>query len=285
MQLTEIQSAMGVTLLEKAGLNVLDTNPSWAKHLKTDHAKVLDGMPRDRLYLYEELLFASVEDTLASLYPYTKRFLEDEGWYKRVEVYRRLYPNRSYQLYRVAESFPKFLAEQSDLKKKFPFLSDLAYYEWYEIEVLNESDEPLPPNFQLGFPDSVEGMSYFAPVANSARRLHSYRYHIPELIEHLKTVEKINAAKFKLPEKPSDIIIYRDSDTLSARFFMLTPLTGKFIAKLGPPLTYYEIFKALKEEEPMLQNLSLEQILPQGLGLIQQCFQQNIILGSVPAAQ
>jgi hypothetical protein len=284
MSLTEIQSAMGAALLETVGHDVLNTPESWEKFTRSEHGKFLAGAPRERLYLYEELLFASVEDTLGSLYPYTKRFLEDEGWYPLVEQYRRSYPNRSYQLYRAAEHFPGFLSQQAHLLKKYPFLVDLAYYEWDEIEILNAPDEPRPPDFQLGFPDSVEGLSYWSPLSNPARRLRTFGYHVPELLEYLKTVETISPAKFKIAPKPSEILIYRDSEQLSARFFLLTPLTAKFIAKMVPGVTYYEIFQSLQVEEPALQAMPLEQILTQGLGLIQQCFQQNIILGSVPAA-
>lgn len=280
MQLSQIQKAMGTILLEKEGLGILNAVPQWDAFLKTEQGSVVQGISRERLQLYEELLFASVEDTLGSLYPHTKRFLEKD-WYKLIENYRRVYPNRSYQLYKVAEDFPRFVSEQKAYTRQYPYLEDIAHYEWLEMEVLNAEDEPLPDSMEAGFPQTTEGLEYWGPIANPIKRLRTFQYEVPQLLEQLKDLEEKPLKKINFKKGAVAILIYRDMETCQARFFQMAPLTAQFIQQLKPGRTYLEIFTALREENPALQALALEQILPQGLNLIHQCFEANIILGSV----
>jgi hypothetical protein len=278
-----LQQAMGQVLLHLPGHEVLGSDEAWEAYLATDAGKIFQGVPRESLYLYEELLYYSVEDTLSSLFPHAQKFLTAH-WHSWVEKFRRTYPNSSFQLYRSAEKFPLFISQQPELMERFPFLLDLATYEWLEIDVLNDPDPvSKEDSFELGFPQSPEHFEDWSPVVNTARRIQSFQYNIPAFLESLKDMEEDEILAIRgLPSSPSDILIYRDSENFQARFFQLTPLTTQLLLNLHGDLSYKDAFVALQKNTPALQKMALSALMAQGLGLLNQCFASNILLGSRP---
>jgi hypothetical protein len=288
MSLASLQMAMGEALLSSKGLGILSQEKPWQSFLKTPDGQPLSGCDRARLFLYEELLFASVEDTLSSLFPVTVHFLKPE-WHALVEKYRRQFPNSSFQLYHVARDFPEFVQGLSHYMKKYPFLWDLALYEWLEIEVLNQEDEPLPSDLQLGFPAEASMLPVFMPVLNPIRRQHTFEYPIPAILTEASRREEVGQGfdSFSIDGKPvqpaeTTMLIYRDSETFKARFFNLTPLTGAMIVVMAEHQSYEVSFQTLHTSVPALAQVPYETLAQQGIGLLNQCFQQKILLGSVP---
>ncbi len=288
MSLASLQKAMGEALLSTKGLGVLAQEKPWQSFLNTPEGQSLSGCDRARLFLYEELLFASVEDTLSSLFPVTYHFLKPE-WNSLVEKYRRQFPNRSFQLYHVAQDFPEFVQGLSGYMKKYPFLWDLALYEWLEIEVLNQEDDPLPSDLQPGFPAEPSMLSVFMPVLNPIRRQHTFQYPIPAILTEASRREEVGQGfdAFTLDGQPvqpieTTMLIYRDPETFKARFFNLTPLTGALIEVMAEHQSYEVSFKLIHTSVEALAQVPYETLAQQGIGLLNQCFQQKILLGSVP---
>jgi hypothetical protein len=244
----------------------------------------LQGIEGRRLALYEELLFNTVLETLQNIYPYTYRLLSRRGsaeaeWKVVAESYRRAYPNQSYKLMGAVSSFPEFLSEQAALMETYPFLSDLALYEWIEMEVINLPD----PAAEIDFPDAIpplEKLAEFRPVWNPARRLHRFRFHMPEVLEQMKQ-SNFEMQNQEVLLKRTDILIYRDPTTLEARFFCLNELTAELIALSEVhPVSYQELLLLIQEQSPALKVLPIEIIAMQAYGLFETCLDNGILLGS-----
>src|SRR6478609_5405453 len=136
-RLKNTQEFLSHALWVDAGLEALDSVENWEKFI---WAQEKVRAPYRKLHrpfaLYAELLQNTVYETLSGFFPYCKMLLEDD-WFSLCEAYRRQYPNRSYQLFRCAENMPAFLGEQSTWFERYPFLEDLARYEWLEVQVEN----------------------------------------------------------------------------------------------------------------------------------------------------
>jgi hypothetical protein len=229
-----------------------------------------------------------VEDTLRSFFPVTRRFFKSQ-WYDWVEQYRRQHPNPSFQLYQVASGFPAFLATQTETVAKYPFLLDLARYEWLEIEVLNAPNTERPEGFEPAVPDTVDELADWCPVPNQARRFARFDYNVPGILEALNDIDEDSdteqeALDTLAPEPtPCEILMYRDLDTHHARFFVLTPLTATLLQALTPDRTYLNTLAILQETEPSLQAVPFDTLLKQALALIQHCHTQHMFHGSAPA--
>jgi hypothetical protein len=177
-----------------------------ATHLLLPTGTTADILPltlKQPLALYQELLSGTVLETMQGIYPHTYRLLSQNGekesaWKALIEQYRRQNPNASYKLSGAAQSFPAFLATQQNQIEIFPFLSDLARYEWLELEMLQCPDEL--PSFDLlaassrtspvvALPVDETGLAQMATTHalqwTPVRTLNMFAYNIPDLIDYL----------------------------------------------------------------------------------------------------
>jgi hypothetical protein len=244
----------------------------------------LHGLEDRRLALYNELISNTLLETLQSIYPYTYHLLSDHGdseddWKTLAGQYRRAYPNQSHKLMDAVSSFPNFLSQQSDLIEQYPFLADLAEYEWLEMEVMNLSDQPVVLDLANELPP-VEEWDDYRPVWNPAGRLQHFQFNIPEMLELLKQEDSLLNVQ-DLPPAPVDILIYRDPETLDARFFCLNALTALLMQlSQEEDVSYLKALMQLQEQNPVLQSVPLEVMLQQAVGLFTNCLETGMLLGS-----
>lgn len=260
----------------------------------------LQGIAEEQITLYEELLFNTVLEALQNIYPYTYKLFSREGeadaeWRRLAETFRRAHPNSSYKLMGAVSTFPAFLEQQADWMAQYPFLADLALYEWLEMVVLNFPSS----DFSAPSPDTplelsvvpVDQWSVYAPCWNPTRQLHGFQFNIPNILEYLNTLENWvalwDANDFIDPvfsENPVDILIYRDPHTLEARFFCLNALTAALIRdSSAPDRTYEQVISALLERTPSLKTVPGDILRAQAFELFRICQENGILTGSLPA--
>jgi hypothetical protein len=94
---------------------------------------------------YRELVYNVVYDTLENAYPITFKLLQEETRNELVHVFFSNHKAQTPQVWKLPFEFYRYLIENSyDLKLNLPFLKDLLYFEWLEIELYNMEDLPLP---------------------------------------------------------------------------------------------------------------------------------------------
>jgi hypothetical protein len=290
--LLQSQQALHHALWGVKGHTALDSSTDWEGFVLQNQALLKPYQAYHRqLSLYESLLRNTVTEILNSFFPYCRHLL-GEAWPELCEAYRRRYPNRSYQLYRCAENFSEFLACQEVWMKRFPFLAELALYEWLEVVVENAPEQQFPSDTQMIVPSNPDEMALATPVWNTASDLRLWSYPIPRLIEAMEIdLETDFADKAAWPEtlaimpQTVSLYIYRDTDTHRARFFELNTLTAQFIAisQANQNADYRTLFAELKNSIPMLMDISIDVLLLQGLSLLQTCHNAKILLASHPA--
>ncbi|WP_373532322.1 putative DNA-binding domain-containing protein [Vampirovibrio sp.] len=244
---------------------------------------LLGQQDASKLALYQELMFNTVRDTLQNIYPFTYALLSQHGqdlqaWHTLVDDYRRHCPNRSYKLMGAISNFHDYLATQADLMEHYPFLADLALYEWLEMEVLNLPDVALSSGLKPEVPGLTQ-LGSFCPVWNPVKRLQGFHYNIPILLDQLQA-KRSTAPLASAPRDPVEILIYRDPETLEVRFFCLNEITASLM-RLSEAGSYHQALLALKLELPMLADIPAAVIAEQALALFQNCLQKGMLLGSV----
>lgn len=246
----------------------------------------------EKLSLYQELMHNTVRDTLESIYPYSYQLLSQNGqdaeaWIALAEVYRRAYPNGSYKLLGAVEHFPQFLSEQAEWLARYPFLSELALYEWLDMQVLN-----LPANHSssMSLPAALPDLSKFqafSPVWNQAYILHHFEFHLPGIVEALQAessdMEALNLALgSEHVAQPVDMLLYRDIQTLQVRFFCVNGMTALLIqlSNAQPEMSYVQLLEQLQDLVPPLREISYEVLLKQAGLLFKECLGMGMLLGS-----
>lgn len=282
MQLSELQSALGVLLLQPEGLGALESKDKWEAFCQNHDYLPLKSLSHERLSLYEELLFAGVESTLVSLFPFCRRLFKRQEWYDLVEYYRREYPNPSYQLYRCAEGFPAFIAKQSECLQRYPFLTELAEYEWQEVLLLNAKNPDLPANLASALPEGEAALSTLQPFWNPVSILLHFEYPIPAIITQIQSFEEAPTA-FTVTPEATDVLLYREPDTCKVRFFQFNALTAVLFQVSKQEPNYQQVFETLQKTTPSLASIPLSTVISEGLKLMSHCYHEKLLLGSVPA--
>jgi len=104
----------------------------------------LHGVNPKRAKHYRRLVFNVVLDSLSSAYPLTKQLLQNDEWQALIETFFSKHPCQNPQVWKMPYELYEFV-ERSDLliKDKYPYLSELLYFEWLEIEYFMLDDKPL----------------------------------------------------------------------------------------------------------------------------------------------
>jgi len=108
--------------------------------------EVLNEVDKRGVDLYARLLSIGHHDVIDSIYPGCSRLI-GERWDEVVDNYLEHYPPSHYNFNRTAANFSAYLKEHGErYTKKFPYLCELADYEWLELEILekNVKIEPAP---------------------------------------------------------------------------------------------------------------------------------------------
>ncbi|WP_257458195.1 HvfC/BufC N-terminal domain-containing protein [Archangium lipolyticum] len=99
--------------------------------------------PRSRVELYGRLVRHHVRSTLEKLYPLTRASVGEERWEELVRAYEARRPARPFEMNRMGEGFPAFLADEVERRGLPAFLPALARFEWTDFAVY-ASLEPVP---------------------------------------------------------------------------------------------------------------------------------------------
>lgn len=110
-------------------------------------AKVPDliGVKYENLPHYRRLVFNIASDILETAYPITFSFLPKETWEKLVFDYFAEHKCQTAQVWRMPLEFYDYCVKK-DLSSQLnlPFLNDLLYFEWLELEVHTMEDIAYP---------------------------------------------------------------------------------------------------------------------------------------------
>jgi uncharacterized protein len=99
--------------------------------------------PRSRVAIYGEAVRHHVRAMLEKLFPLTRSSLGEARWEELARAYEATRPGRTFDMNRLGEGFPGFLADEGERRELPAFLPALARFEWTDFTVFS-SMEPVP---------------------------------------------------------------------------------------------------------------------------------------------
>lgn len=123
------------------------------------------GIEDRRLRIYRELFYNNVESFIAGAFPVLRRITPDARWHALVRDFYARHRCRTPLFHRIAEEFLHYLdAERGAVADDWPFLRELAHYEWVELGLSVAEQEPTP---ELADPngDLLAGVPVVSPLA------------------------------------------------------------------------------------------------------------------------
>ena len=115
----------------------------WTNRQKRNESTA-DGEMARGVAVYSRLIEIGRVDLLASIYPLIETLLA-KNFRELALDYFEARPAPHFNLNRAAQGFADYLRQdRAELLKRYPFLAELADYEWIELEALESAGESLP---------------------------------------------------------------------------------------------------------------------------------------------
>ncbi|MGR9106691.1 MAG: HvfC family RiPP maturation protein [Gammaproteobacteria bacterium] len=184
-----------------------------------EHKPVPRGIEKRRMDLYRELMFNNVEGFLSNAFPVLRQVLDDQSWLEMARDFFARHRCKTPYFSEIPEEFLEYLQkERGDRPDKFPFLVELAHYEWVELALALAEDE------QAVNRDASSTVSL------------SSRYCLSDLawpLVYSYPVHKISKSFTPLhpPEQPTYLVVYRNPED-DVKFMEINGATFRFLQLL-----------------------------------------------------
>lgn len=182
------------------------------------------GIEDRRMAIYRELFFNNLLNLLGSTFPVLKKIHDRERWRSLVRGFMATHRSVTPYFLEIPREFVGFLQNEYDpTEEDFPFLAELAHYEWAELalSVSDATDDGInvDPDGDL-----LAGI----PVKSGLAWLCAYRYPV-----HRVSADYLPA---EAPGTPTFLVVYRKrNDELG--FTELNPVTARLLERIGDNAT------------------------------------------------
>ncbi len=215
-----------------------------------------------RMDMYRELFFNNIESFLADNFPVIKTILDDDHWHELAYDFFSKHSSKSPYFSEIAEEFLDYLENERNNPDDYPFLLELAHYEWVEMALSIAKEESTgftPPDPENLLNKNIQLSPLAWPLA--------YQYPVQRISPDFLPETA--------PEQPTCLIVYRDHH-YNVNFIEITPITYQLlqlIQETGSILTEDCLRQVAKE----LNQSNSELIIAGGLQILKDLMEKTIL--------
>jgi hypothetical protein len=224
-----------------------------------------EGIEERRIKIYRELVYNNIEGFIASSFPVLRKVIDDEPWHKMMRDYVSNHQAHTPLFPKMPQEFIQYLEhERVEHSEDYPFLLELAHYEWIETSVSMDSREISFEGIdQEG--NLLEGIPVLSPLAMPL----AYQWPV-----HMISSDYLPDV---VPEQATYIVIYRDRHD-EVGFIELNPVSAKLLeACASNNQSGKEILLSIAEQ---LQHPNPEAVISGGLEIMKDFKDKDILLGT-----
>ena len=178
-----------------------DKQYAFAAHLRDPHnVAAPDGIEERRLAIYRSLFFNNLRSLLARFFPVLHTIHDDERWRQFIRGFMQHHEAHTPYFLQLPEEFLGYLQNEFEpTEADFPFLVELAHYEYAEL-ALSVSEDEIPRDGVDPDGDLLAGIPVKSPLA------WAFAYQFP--------VHRISPEFLprEAADEPTYLALYRGSD-------------------------------------------------------------------------
>lgn len=232
-----------------------------AEYCKTGVEVEIKGAKQDRLHHYRRLTYNIVKGALNTAYPIAQKTIDEDVWKGMIDDYYANHKMNTPLVWKMPLEFYKFVVEQKyAVKLGMPYLDDLLYFEWIEIEIHTMSDIEIP-----NFKDKGDLLNDKL-IVTPEHEILSFDY----------PVHKFKGNNLLDKEGSYFILIFRKHDTGAVRFINLSPF---FAVTLQNIIEQQFTFNQSIEATAKAFGVDYDQSVQHGLAFANELVAQGFILG------
>lgn len=190
---------------------------TFTRHMRDpDHAPAPADVEDRRMGIYRELLYNNVESFLAAGYPVLRKITSDGTWHALIRDYFREHRAHTPYFPKMSGEFLRYLEqERGPRAADFPFLLELAHYEWIETALTFDAREPDLDGIDPAG-DLLAGVPVLSPLALPLM----YRFPVHRIGPEFLLMEA--------PAQPTYLVAYRDAGD-AIGFLELNPVSARLL--------------------------------------------------------
>jgi hypothetical protein len=230
------------------------------------HAAAPADVAERRMAAYAELFYNNIHDFLSNAFPVLRRIHTEEAWHALVRDYFATHRAHTPLFHEMPREFLHYLErEREPHEGDYPFMPELAHYEWIELELLT-AEEAIPEHHANG------DLLAEVPVLSPLTRILSYHYAVHQI------------GPDNIPGKPGSelthLLVYRDRQD-EIGFIELNPVTTRLLQLLqeGPHHSGRQLLEQIAAE---LNHPNAQTVIEGGRAILIDLLQRDIILGTTP---
>jgi len=230
--------------------------------------KLNDALPLSReeaLPQYRRLVFNVVKNTLEQAFPITQQVLTNEQWDELLFRFFLEHDCQTPQVWKLPAELCSYVMEnQISEELELPWLDELLWFEWLEIEV------HTMPDIDAGSVSNEGSLLNDIPVLNPEYRLEKLSYPF-----HLFPVKEA-------AEKRGEyfVLLYREPESEKVHFMALATIHAYFIEQLSAgEQTIEELIRDTAEKIP---DALPESLMQKAIPFFEELLNNRVILGFRP---
>ncbi len=179
-----------------------------------EHNPAPNDVKLERMAMYRQLVYNNIESFLAGNFPVIRKIFTDENWHGMVQDFIVMHRAETPYFAEISEEFLAYLENERQNPDDFPFLLELAHYEWVEL-ALSVATENIEASIQV--PDNLLDCNIaLSPLA----WLLIYRFPVQQIAPDFLPIAP--------PDLPTTLVAYRDSAD-EVKFMEINPITYRLL--------------------------------------------------------
>ena len=217
---------------------------------------------KTRMAMYRELFFNNIESFLADNFPVLKRILSDSQWQALAQDFFSNHQSRSPYFAEIPEEFLDYLENERNNPDDYPFMLELAHYEWVEMALTIAKEQTIiePQGSQNFNPNKNIRLSPLAwPLV--------YQFPVQRIAPDFLPEQP--------PEQPTCLIAYRNH-FYDVNFIEITPMTYRLLQIIQENIRS-SVKNSLLQVAKELNQTNSEMIIAGGLQILEDLAEKGII--------
>ena len=240
---------------------------AFAAHIRDpENNPAPSGVEDRRMAIYRELFFNNLHNLIGSTFPVIKKLHKPDKFRSLIRAFMVQHEAQTPYFLEIPQEFLAFLQDEYELQADdFPFLIELAHYEWVELalsvsEDVNDTTKVDPDG------DLLEGI----PVRSVLAWTYAYQYPVHRISKDYQPTEPGEALTFL-------VVCRKANDDMD--FLELNPVTARLLELIeaNEQDTGRELLLKLADE---INYPDVEALLQHGAEAMQQMRQVEIIIGT-----
>jgi uncharacterized protein len=245
-----------------------DKQYAFAAHIRDpDNTLAPAGIEDRRMAVYRELFFNNLHNLLGTFFPVIRKIVSDEQWRHAIREFMKIHRAKTPYFLQLPEEFLAFLQDEyRTLDDDFPFITELAHYEYADLALRVATDE----NDMQGV-DPNGDMLLGCPIKSVLAWAFAYHYPVHRISTDYLPSEAAEQATY--------LAIYRRSND-KVGFLELNPVSAALLDAVGNNEARLSGEALLRELANTIQYPDVDALIKHGVDALEEMRQLEILTGT-----